>query len=205
MLLRRVLMILRGKRENCFREIKQEFATVVQGIITNNAMSWFHGTACKRHCGSIAAKLSRLDACEHWNVVHWCRDASIQSQFARRRWWQGRWGVCNHCSTWHPSLELFTYGCNVLAQHPFHWLPITVSMHDCWIVSICMCSGNGGWRVRDAGVEEKGHQNRSLWDAVDMLKYINSLITTACFWHCISQEISKQIFFAKMWFIQNNS
>ena len=27
-----------------------------------------------------------------------------------------------------------------------------------------------------------------------MLKYINSLITTVCFWHCISQEISKKLF-----------
>ena len=27
-----------------------------------------------------------------------------------------------------------------------------------------------------------------------MLKYINSLITTACFWHCINQEISKKLF-----------
>ena len=71
---------------------------------------------------------------------------------------------------WHPSLELFSYGCNVLDQHPFHCLPISVSMHDCWIVSICMLSGDGGWQVRDAGVEEKGWQDSSLWDAVDDAK-----------------------------------
>ena len=26
--------------------------------------------------------------------------------------------------------------------------------------------GDGGWQVRDVGVEEKGCQDRSLWDAV---------------------------------------
>jgi len=25
------------------------------------------------HCGSIVTKLSRLDACEDWMVVRWCR------------------------------------------------------------------------------------------------------------------------------------
>jgi len=30
-----------------------------------------------------------------------------------------------------------------------------------------MLSGDGGWQVRDAGVEEKRRQGRSLWDAVD--------------------------------------
>jgi len=29
------------------------------------------------------------------------------------------------------SLEVFTYGCHVLAQRPFHRLPISISMHDC--------------------------------------------------------------------------
>ena len=24
-------------------------------------------------CGSFATKVSRLDACENWKVVHWCR------------------------------------------------------------------------------------------------------------------------------------
>ena len=36
-------------------------------------MSKLHGTACKRQCGFIAAKLSRLDACEDWKFVRWCR------------------------------------------------------------------------------------------------------------------------------------
>jgi len=28
-----------------------------------------------------------------------------------------------------PSLEVFTYSCRVLAQHPFHCLPVSISMH----------------------------------------------------------------------------
>ena len=36
-------------------------------------MSRFHGTACYRQCDSNATKLSRLDACEDWKVVLWCR------------------------------------------------------------------------------------------------------------------------------------
>ena len=36
-------------------------------------MSRLHGTACKRECGSIATKLSRLDASEDGKVVRWCR------------------------------------------------------------------------------------------------------------------------------------
>jgi len=28
---------------------------------------------CARDCGSIETKLSRLDACEDWKVVCWCR------------------------------------------------------------------------------------------------------------------------------------
>jgi len=36
-------------------------------------MSRLHGTACQRQCGSIATKLSRLDACKGWKVVCWCR------------------------------------------------------------------------------------------------------------------------------------
>jgi len=38
--------------------------------------------------------------------------------------------------------------------------------NDCQVVSICILSGDGGWQVRDVGVEEKGCQDRSLWDAV---------------------------------------
>jgi len=30
-------------------------------------------TRCARDCGSIATKLSRLDACKDWKVVRWCR------------------------------------------------------------------------------------------------------------------------------------
>jgi len=36
-------------------------------------MSRLHGTACKRQCDSIATNISRLDACEDWKVVCWCR------------------------------------------------------------------------------------------------------------------------------------
>ena len=36
-------------------------------------MSRRHGTMRWRQCGSIAMKLSRLDACEGWKVVRWCR------------------------------------------------------------------------------------------------------------------------------------
>jgi len=48
----------------------------------------------------------------------------------------------------------------------FHSLPVSISMHDCSIVSICILSGDGGWQFRDVDVEEKGRQDRSLWDAV---------------------------------------
>ena len=30
-----------------------------------------------------------------------------------------------------PSLEVFTYSCHVLGQHPFHCVPVSISMHDC--------------------------------------------------------------------------
>jgi len=36
-------------------------------------LSRLHDTACYRRCGSIAPMLSRLDACENWKVVRWCR------------------------------------------------------------------------------------------------------------------------------------
>jgi len=65
-----------------------------------------------------------------------------------------------------PSLEVFNYDCHVLAQHPFHWLPISISIHDYLIVSICILSGDGGRQVRDVDVEERGRQDRPLWDAV---------------------------------------
>ena len=29
------------------------------------------------------------------------------------------------------GLEVLTYGCYVLVQHPFHCLPVPISMHDC--------------------------------------------------------------------------
>ena len=59
-----------------------------------------------------------------------------------------------------------TYSCHVLGQHPFHCLPVSISMHDCQVVSICILSGDGGWQVRDVDVEKRGRQDRSLWDAV---------------------------------------
>jgi len=39
-------------------------------------------------------------------------------------------------------------------------------MNDCYVVSIFILSGEGGWQIRDVGVGEKGRQDRSLWDAV---------------------------------------
>jgi len=39
-------------------------------------------------------------------------------------------------------------------------------MHDCYVVSICIVSGDGGWQVRGVDVEQKGRQDISLWDAV---------------------------------------
>jgi len=43
--------------------------------------------------------------------------------------------ICRHrlCSAelQLPSLEVFTYRCHVLAQHPFHYLPVSINMHDC--------------------------------------------------------------------------
>jgi len=39
-------------------------------------------------------------------------------------------------------------------------------MLDCSVVSICILSGDGGWQVRDVDVEEKGRQDRYLWDTV---------------------------------------
>jgi len=39
-------------------------------------------------------------------------------------------------------------------------------MRDCYIVSVCILSGDGGWQVRDVDVEEKGCQGRSVWDAL---------------------------------------
>jgi len=42
----------------------------------NNLMGTAHEyppMATGQPCGSIATKLSRLDACEDWKVVRWCR------------------------------------------------------------------------------------------------------------------------------------
>jgi len=36
-------------------------------------MSRLHGTSCWRQCGSTVTKASRLDACEDWKVIRWCR------------------------------------------------------------------------------------------------------------------------------------
>jgi len=42
---------------------------------------------------------------------------------------------CRHrfCSAelWRPGPEVFIYGWHVLSQHPFHYLPVSISMHDC--------------------------------------------------------------------------
>jgi len=38
-------------------------------------------------------------------------------------------------------------------------------MHDCEVVKTCILSGDD-WQVGDVDVEEKGWQDRSLWDAV---------------------------------------
>jgi len=34
------------------------------------------------------------------------------------------------------------------------------------MVSMCILSEDGGWQARDVDVEEKGRQDRSLWDAI---------------------------------------
>jgi len=55
------------------------------------------------------------------------------------------------------SFQVWRYSPSVvLGQRPFHCLPITICMHDCLVVSICILSGDGGWQVRDVDVEEKG-------------------------------------------------
>jgi len=53
-----------------------------------------------------------------------------------------------------PGLKVFIYGCHVLAQHPFHCLPVSISMHDCLVVSTCIFSEDGSWHVEDVDVEE---------------------------------------------------
>ena len=77
---------------------------------------------------------------------------------------------CPHrfCSAelWLPSKELIIYGCNVLAQHPFHCQPGSISMHHCKVASIRILSGDGGWQVRDVDVEEKRCQDEFLWDVI---------------------------------------
>jgi len=41
-------------------------------------------------------------------------------------------------------------------------------------MSICILSGEGVWEVRDADLEEKGCQDRSLWDAVLEVSFVAS-------------------------------
>jgi len=64
-----------------------------------------------------------------------------------------------------PGLQVFTYGCLVFAQHSFHCLSISISMHDCQIIGMCIVCGDGVWQFRDVDVK-KGFQDESLWDAV---------------------------------------
>jgi len=45
-------------------------------------------------------------------------------------------------------------------------LPVSISMHDCKVVSIGILSGDCSWQVRDVDVEENGFEDGSLWDAV---------------------------------------
>jgi len=44
-------------------------------------------------------------------------------------------------------------------------------MHDCWVVSICILSGDGGWQAKEEDVEEKGCLDRFLCDAVLQASY----------------------------------
>jgi len=90
MLLRRVLIILRGKWANCLSEIKQEFATVVQGIITNNAMG-----RCVRDslaplqrswAGWMPARIGRLSTGVGRRHLVTIRKASLMAGSIRRVW-----------------------------------------------------------------------------------------------------------------------
>ena len=60
------------------------------------------------------------------------------------------------------GLEVFICGCHVLAQHSFHFLSVSIGMHDCKVVSVCTLPGDGVWQVRDIHVEEKGCQDAPL-------------------------------------------
>ena len=48
-------------------------AFVLNGQVNTEWSRCWGSMACQRQCGSIATKLSRLDACEGWKVVCWCR------------------------------------------------------------------------------------------------------------------------------------
>jgi len=37
-------------------------------------------------------------------------------------------------------------------------------VHNCWVVSVCVLSGDSGWQARDVDVEEKWCQEGSLWE-----------------------------------------
>ena len=74
---------------------RRAFLTQCIGERCVDQMSRLHGTAYWRHCGSIATKLSRLDACEDRKVVRWCRTqasshnshkASLMARSVRRVW-----------------------------------------------------------------------------------------------------------------------
>jgi len=41
-----------------------------------------------------------------------------------------------------------------LCWAPFQCFPVAISMHDCYIISLCILSGGGGWQVRGVDVEE---------------------------------------------------
>ena len=64
----------------------------------------WHGAleAVRLHCDE-AQQMGCLRELEGCPLV---QDAGIQSQFARRRWWRGRWGGCEHCGTKQECLTL---------------------------------------------------------------------------------------------------
>jgi len=64
------------------------------------------------------------------------------------------------------SFQVWRYSPSVaMSLCPFHCQPISITMHDCSVVSICIISGDGVWQVRGVDVEQKGRQDRPLWVA----------------------------------------
>jgi len=97
-------------------------------------MSRLYGRACKRQCGCIATKLSRLNACENWKVVRWCgSQASIWSDipenlksFSPYLFGKQYNNVLLSCqnSCWSSFFMLVTF-CNIVLMPLFFFLSFT--------------------------------------------------------------------------------